>query len=288
MLTTATRGLVGQIRLEGDRGLINHVAKALLRPSDDVHMRMQHATKRNAPAYACRDLVRVHRPSELEILERIEASEPFIATGLDLPTPCSAWSLALLAQRYGDLPLRVRSATERETVAEFVQRVEVALEAERTGVATRPLIDGATKAYTEGCTLPEAMRADFMPQHFCLDNYIEPQIWLGAVPTNVHASSLHRDPMDGFLFQIMGRKRLVLFAPNQADRLYPMKAWNNYQPCWVKPEAPDLKTFSEFANAQALEVVLQPGELLIQPAGWFHAVYCLDSPTFSVSYFLKH
>lgn len=62
---------------------------------------------------------------------------------------------------------------------------------------------------------------------------------MGAVPTHIPTSSLHRDPLTGFLFQVMGRKRLDLYSADQADLLYPMKAYNLYQPCWFKPEAPD-------------------------------------------------
>ncbi|XAT58965.1 hypothetical protein GN241_17320 [Rhodobacteraceae bacterium IMCC1335] len=35
-------------------------------------------------------------------------------------------------------------------------------------------------------------------------------------------------------------------------------------------------------------MILNPGELLVQPAGWFHQVYALDSPNMSVSYFWRY
>jgi hypothetical protein len=276
--------IMGDIEFSGDRELINLIAKSLVRPSEDARSRMQFASSRDTAAYQLKQIGTVHAPSEIEILARIERGEPFIATGLTLPEPCAEWSLERLASQYGDVPLRVRSANERENVAEFVSRLKKL----ETQAHDGPLIEGATKAYTEGCLLPEAMRSDFLPLRFCRDDYTEPQIWLGSVPTETPASSLHRDPLDGFLYQIMGRKRLILISPDQEDCVYPMKAWNNYQPCWVKPEAPDFNLYPKFANARMIEVALNPGELLVQPAGWFHAVYCLDSPTFSVSYFLKH
>ncbi len=136
--------------------------------------------------------------------------------------------------------------------------------------------------------LIETMQPDFLPGFFSLHDYTEPQIWLGSVPTDIPASTLHRDPLDGLLYQFIGRKRLLLFAPDQADKLYPMRAWNNYQPCWVQPDRPDYERFPKFRQAKGMEVILEPGELLVQPAGWFHEVSCLDSPTFSVSYFRRH
>ncbi len=274
--------VMGNVHLDGKLDLINHIAKALLRPSQDTLERFEQAQHLNTDAYRLQQIPRVSNPTELDILEAMAEGRPMIITDLEMRIPHHEWSLERLEAEYGDIPLRVRSADQRETVAEFIERVRSA------DLNNDRVLEGHTKAYTEGCALPEAMHKDFMPNHFTRDDYIEPQIWLGSVPVNVPASSLHHDPMDGFLYQIMGRKKLIVYAPDQAPYLYPMKAYNNYQPCWVKPEDPDYQRFPEFAKARGLEVILNPGELLVQPAGWFHAVYCLDSPTFSVSYFFRH
>ncbi|MHA7878860.1 MAG: cupin-like domain-containing protein [Saccharospirillum sp.] len=274
--------LMSTVHLNGDLDLINHIGKCLLRPSEDTEARFEAAESLKTDAYRLRDIPRRSTPSELDILESLAIGQPMIITDLDMAVPYHSWSLQRLVAEYGDVPLRVRSANHKETVAEFISRLTSAES------SSQPIIDGHTKAYTEGCALPEPMHKDFMPNHFSRDDYIEPQIWLGSVPVNVPASSLHHDPLDGFLYQIMGRKKVMLYAPDQASYLYPMKAYNHYQPCWVKPESPDYERFPGFVNARGVEVVLRPGELLVQPAGWFHAVYCLDSPTFSVSYFLRH
>lgn len=274
--------VMGTIHLDGNLDLINHIAKTLLRPPEDTRERFEQAEHLDTDAYELTEIPRVSNPPELYILESIAAGRPLIVTDLDMRVPYHQWSLERLDSEYGGVPLRVRSADHKETVAEFIDRLR------STDVENDRIIEGHTKAYTEGCFLPEPMHRDFMPNHFTRDDYIEPQIWLGSVPVNVPASSLHHDPLDGFLYQIMGRKKIIMYAPDQAPYLYPMKAYNNYQPCWVRPEAPDLTRYPAYANARRIEVTLQPGELLIQPAGWFHAVYCLDSPTFSVSYFLRH
>lgn len=120
------------------------------------------------------------------------------------------------------------------------------------------------------------------------EDFIPPQLWLGSVPTHVPASSLHRDPLTGFLFQVIGCKRLDLYSADQAELLYPMKSYKNYQPCWFRPEAPDFDRFPKARKAKCLSVTLRPGELLVQPAGWFHQVHALDSPNMSVSYFWRY
>jgi hypothetical protein len=144
------------------------------------------------------------------------------------------------------------------------------------------------KPYTEGAMLPRELWDDFGPLFFDRADFIPPQLWLGSVPTHIPTSSLHRDPLTGFLLQVMGRKRLDLYSADQADLLYPMKSYNNYQPCWFKPEAPDYTVFPRAKDARCISVTLEPGELLVQPAGWFHQVYALDSPNMSVSYFWRY
>ena len=72
------------------------------------------------------------------------------------------------------------------------------------------------------------------------------------------------------------------------DELDAVKAYNIYQPCWFKPEAPDFAIYPKAREAKCLSVTLNAGELLVQPAGWFHQVYALDSPNMSVSYFWRY
>ncbi|MEP4197332.1 MAG: hypothetical protein ABJL99_17055 [Aliishimia sp.] len=67
-----------------------------------------------------------------------------------------------------------------------------------------------------------------------------------CIPT----SSLHRDPLTEFLFQVTGRKRLYLYSADQEELLYPFRSYNNYQPCWFKPENPNM-SFSQRRDRQS-------------------------------------
>ncbi|WP_366658012.1 cupin-like domain-containing protein [Fodinicurvata sp. EGI_FJ10296] len=107
---------------------------------------------------------------------------------------------------------------------------------------------------------------------------------LGAVPTHIPTSSLHRDPLTGFLLQVIGRKRLDLYSADQAELIYPMKSYNLYQPCWFKPEAPNYDLYPKARDAKCISVTLEPGQLMLQPAGWFHQVHALDDLFGAVSF----
>ena len=97
-----------------------------------------------------------------------------------------------------------------------------------------------------------------------------------------------RTPCRGLGTSLRCQRRLDLYSADQEVLVYPHRAYNNYQPCWFRPEAPDYDVYPKARDARCLSVTLEPGELLVQPAGWFHQVYALDSPNMSVSYFWRY
>ena len=277
--------IIGTIKFAGDLNLANHLLKSCVRPSNWTMGRFR-AVGRLHSAKGYRDLDGVeylHKPTQRQLLDAMHESRPIVITGLEPTPPSRDWTLDRLAQRYGDSVVRVRSATQSQTMAEFVQELK-----EFEANPHDNMIEGFAKPYTEGARLPEAMWEDFGPLFFEREDFFPPQLWLGSVSTHIPASSLHRDPLTGFLLQVIGRKRLDLYSADQEGLLYPMKSYNNYQPCWFKPEAPDYDIYPKARDAKCLSVTLSPGELIIQPAGWFHQVHAIESPNMSVSYFWRY
>lgn len=277
--------VIGTIQFSGNLAFANHLAKSCIRPSNWTINRFQKVEELHR-AKDYRNLTTVtylHMPSQMQVLEMMHESRPVVITGLEPSPPCREWTIDKLAERYGDAVVRVRSATHRQTMSEFVDELKK-FEANPYD----KMIEGFVKPYTEGANLPEAMWSDFGPLFFEKEDFIPPQLWLGSVPTHIPTSSLHHDPLTGFLLQVIGRKRLDLYSADQAEFIYPLKAFNNYQPCWFKPEAPNFEIYPKARAAKCVSVTLNPGELLIQPAGWFHQVYALDSPNMSVSYFWRY
>jgi cupin-like protein len=113
-----------------------------------------------------------------------------------------------------------------------------------------------------------------------------PKVMAGFRPKS-ELKIAHRDPGDGYLFQIMGKKRVVLFDPNQKSFLYPLHSYLCAQPLWVDVLRPDLARHPRFARARGYEVELDKGDLLFLPTGWWHGVEELE-PTFSVNYFVGY
>jgi Cupin-like domain len=82
------------------------------------------------------------------------------------------------------------------------------------------------------------------------------------------------------LCQIVGRKRVKLFAPNQTFLLYPhslLDWWrspnDNAFVTRVDIDAPELDRFPEFRRARHLEFFLEAGEMLYIPSYWWHGIY---------------
>jgi len=107
-------------------------------------------------------------------------------------------------------------------------------------------------------------------------------LWIGPAG---HVECLHYDPVDGTLMQLHGKKKLLLFPPDQMQNLYPfpihahlrhglkLRSWFSQ----VYPEHPDFEAFPNFRAAlrYRYEIILQPGELLYIPVGWWHEVTAL-------------
>lgn len=93
--------------------------------------------------------------------------------------------------------------------------------------------------------------------------------WFGPAGT---ITPLHHDLTNNFMAQIVGRKRVRLIAPCELAHVY------NHRHCFteVDARAPDLARFPAMAGVPIHECVLEPGEILFLPVGWWHHVEALD------------
>jgi hypothetical protein len=129
--------------------------------------------------------------------------------------------------------------------------------------------------YTEGCLLPPAWEARFAMPLVPRDILGPGQLWAGR-RCGQAVTRLHCDLGNSFLAQVLGRKRVRLYGPGQERTLYAFDAFNSYRPCAVDIDAPDFVRHPRFAEAQGVDVLLEPGDLLIVPTGWFHCVWAVD------------
>jgi hypothetical protein len=259
------------LSISGDGELAaNAVLLSLQRPADGVEQLLQ-SVENISRLMNVKAIERIARPPLEEVLRRIHGGVPFIVTG------ALAWrslehSIDVFLERHGGAPLPTAFGDAPETVRAFVGRVR------RGGEGGR--------SYTLGVALPEALLPEFPPAYGAPSQLSPPQLWLGAGrDVRVPVTPLHRDMMCGMLGHVYGRKRFVIFPPHQSRAVYARKSFHFFQTCWAAPHAPDFERYPKLREATPIEFVLEPGELLVQPAGWFHSVFSLDELTMSISYF---
>ncbi len=103
----------------------------------------------------------------------------------------------------------------------------------------------------------------------------DPFLWFGPPG---YVTGLHTDIIDlNLLLHLYGTKEMVLYAPDQTERLYPeslvvqgglYSLVNAYQP--------DLARHPRFAEAVGQRTTLSPGEILYVPKDWWHMVRSHD------------
>ncbi len=129
--------------------------------------------------------------------------------------------------------------------------------------------------------LPEFTRrnpAPFLPAQ------VLPRLWVGgAVRTQTH-----HDPEHNLACVIAGRRRFLLFPPEQVANLYIGPIDKPFPPplSLVDPAAPDFDRFPKFRRAlQAARVAhLQAGDAIFMPKHWWHHVTSLEPYNVLVNY----
>lgn len=89
--------------------------------------------------------------------------------------------------------------------------------------------------------------------------------------------------MDNLLIQVCGRKRIILFSPQDASNLY----LNGDKSEVLDIDKPDLQLYPKFSLTIPYECYLEPGDILFIPSMWFHNVLSIDFGA-AVNVFWRH
>ena len=111
--------------------------------------------------------------------------------------------------------------------------------------------------------------------------------WLGPRGT---VSPTHRDPTHNLLVQAVGSKYVRLYAPSQERAMYLFSDPKRSNAARADPRdalaEKQARAFPAFSGAPFSDAVLEPGDALYVPPGWFHYVQSVTS-SFSVSFWWK-
>jgi hypothetical protein len=215
-----------------------------------------------------------------EFIERyVRGCRPVVLTDVAEDWPAlRRWSPADLRERFGHLEVDVQVGRngdalfeqnkallrQRMRVAEFVDRVV-------NGGATN---DHYLTANDEMLRRPEflPLLADIGRMPPICDPallHTAASFWFGPAGTR---TPLHHDTLMLFHTQVVGRKRWRFVSPLQTPLLY--NRMGVHSP--IDLDAPDDARYPLLRQARVLETVLEPGDTLFLPLGWWHQVSALE------------
>lgn len=249
--------LIAALTIKGDLAFLQEIVSACSRPPLTT-VKAFAAAETKAYTETLSSVSIAINPTKDEVWAVVRAAAPCVISEL-LDWGALKWDFEYIRTRFGDEVFRP-GPNGGERISVLIDRV---LRGDRV--------------YSYGCAVPEAMRAEFSFPYFDESNLSPKQLWIGTC-SPLLVTGLHRDARPVLLAQILGRKRVILYSPNQSEFMYARRAYNTYyQQCWVDPDNPDFLRFPKFAQAIPISIDLNPGEILYIPTGWFHCVYALDN-----------
>lgn len=138
--------------------------------------------------------------------------------------------------------------------------------------------------------LPDLANYVVPPPYIAPNRLTVVSLWIGPARTVLGFHKDNHNPFDhinNLLTQIRGRKRVVLAAPDQDKFMYRrQQEEGDYWHSRIDLDNPDYEQFPLFRQAQLLETILGPGEMLFIPANYWHYVRALDK-SISVSFWWR-
>jgi len=183
-----------------------------------------------------------------------------------LKTRCGSEMVEVMAGRSADRNYEINSDHHktRTRMSEFVERVKQAGQTNDFYMVAnnRSLETGKMKA--------------LLDEVHVLEHILDPAIaqsrmflWFGPGGT---VTPLHHDAMNILLAQVYGRKTVTLIPSFHTPYVYNHVGVYSAVDC----EKPDFNKFPLFKQAARLKVVLEPGQVLFIPVGWWHHVRSID------------
>ncbi len=250
----------------------------------DWMLRVQEAHRALSPRTA--GLRRLHHVDPERFLdEHYAANRPALLDGAIAGRPAlTLWNPAYLAAKLGSAPIEYQGDRMRDPRFELDKDAHRAVmpfdrfiaEIDRPGTGN----DRYVTAYNSG-----ANRASLAPLHGDLgrlDSLLahgpeadEAMLWIGAGGT---FTPLHHDLTNNLLAQIVGRKRVILVPPSETSRLDNRE--HVFSALGDLTDPATLASHPELGALPLYDVLLEPGQALFIPVGWWHQVTALE---FSVS-----
>lgn len=260
------------------------------------------------------------RESDGAVMARLQAGEAFVLTGSRLCAPAvGTWSSSYLSEHFGEtVACTVYESSDSEfrywdlrknlggypfdeaqhtrklsmSMREFRERTQARAEQQQQQGGGR---GGGGSLYLQTALVEgvgERLLRDFSRFDWQWVRSLSSRAGWGPLSANVlfvgsgaHVTPLHFDEQQTLLAQLRGRKRVLLWRPRDWPCLYPFPLWHPHdRQSQLSLASVDLRRHPRFADAQPLEAVLEPGNVLVIPRHWWHHVECLGPDCVSLNF----
>jgi dTDP-4-dehydrorhamnose 3,5-epimerase-like enzyme len=230
--------------------------------------------------FASSDVERIGAPSYDTFRRRyLNRRQPVVIGGAMTHWPAMRlWNVDYIGRAIGDrpiTPLIMNDGRMNLDLREGMQVEEMDFASYRRQVEGRDAPPYYLRLALEG-PFVDLLSADYDVPVYCSRRiFMKRNLWLGR--TGV-ATGLHYDMTHNLVAQVVGRRRIVLFAPSERRNLYPYPmrtlSWHHSP---IDLDAPDLTRYPRFARARRYEVEIQRGEMLFIPQGWWHRFKTIEN-----------
>ncbi len=212
-------------------------------------------------------------------------SRPVILSGEIREWPaCTLWSPKYLAEKIGNSVVQYqggRTASGNFERHKEAHRSEIAFDTLMQIMEKEPGNGAYITAFNASFNshLLETLQADTRN----LDKYlthspdaVDGMMWIGPEGT---FTPLHHDLTNNLFVQVVGRKKVIMAPANHLPNMYnDVHVFSRISD--IDSADIDLDIHDKLKNVQFYELIVEPGDCLFIPVGWWHQVRALD---FSVS-----
>jgi hypothetical protein len=243
----------------------------------DASQRAASSREAGAPGYHVETLERIDAPSAQMFVDRyVKPRRPVVLRGVtDGWLPPEHWTLERMATRYGTAKV-IAAVLARGTLGDDPKQGVIFERVTLRDFITSFAAPGSAGHYVMAPTwnFPETFAADYRTPAYCAGaGHLRAKVWVGKAGT---VTPMHRDVPNNLHVHLTGRKRWLLFPPG-ASGMYSYGLFSgmpNFS--HVDPEHPDYDRHPRFRGVRSVGGVIEPGETLFVPHGWWHHTRTLD------------
>lgn len=250
--------------VSGDMGLVQFFTQLLKRPSQYDLDILNHVRKHPNQPNGVWQMEGLDIPI---LLEGIVSNQACVVRQA-FDWPAKDWTPDDFRRILGSIVLRFNAKTQKEdTLGDLLNDM---------------LTDDGKRVYSSGRGLPDSAQQHFPIPADLVEFAGSAHIWVGKSQAGRLISKLHADVYTSLLTQVWGKKTVYLYTPADHDRLDPLWAFCGYLPFYFNPLEPDYDRYPKTKDLECFKVDLMPGDMLMIPSGWPHAVE-VDGWTMSIS-----